>query len=407
MKPRRKFQVSDPNNAPEAEILASLHSKYQLVMPPELWIKILSYIPLKRDLCRLSLVCRTLQAIIEPYLYKEVIVNTSYSFWAIPDTQGRLSVLYRAIRTPRLANHIVVFKIWLNGYTVPCPDYCLGTLSDSDPRKPTDDELGEILVNLPRLRLLSYGCRLHGCGTHRNRPRLRLHNWLANLRTDTLHHLEIGCGDYQWNLDDFRVLSAPCMQNLKAFKVDALCSESSEEFASMLQTSGNISQNITSLCYLDSAAHNWILSHRPIKNIVCIQEELATHLYTDHRPALAEALLKSKTARLEKLYVVDVETWLPNQNPLPYLNLVSIGSISLSHGISEERIPQRLRPLAFLTRLQLIEFVTTSIMPTPWSDELLDRIGRTVPSVQRFYLAMLGFPARAYTVPTATMYEKD
>ncbi|KAG8811909.1 hypothetical protein FRC17_002290, partial [Serendipita sp. 399] len=317
MKPRLKVQVSDPNNAPETEIPASLHSPYQLVMPPELWIKIL-----------------TLQAIIEPYLYKEVIVNTSYSFWSIPDTQAAISVLYRAIKTPRLANHIVVFKIWLNGYTVPCR-YCLGTVSDSDPRKPTDDELGEILVNLPRLRLLSYGCRLHGCATHLNQPRHRLHSWLANLRTDTLHHLEIGCGDYQWNLEDYRLLSAPCMQNLKAFKVDALCSDSNEDdFASMLQANGDISQNITSLCYLNSAAHNWVLSHRSIKNVVCVQEELATHLYTDQRPALAEALMKSKTARLEKLYVLDVETWLPNQNPLPYLNLVSIGSIRLSHAVS-------------------------------------------------------------------------
>ncbi|KAG8835308.1 hypothetical protein FRC17_004090 [Serendipita sp. 399] len=384
------------------------------LLPVELWITIFSYLRSQRDLYHLLWVSKLFKAIIEPRLYRTIAINLPrYFAWDTACTTNDYA-LYRTLKTTSVGSLIVVLRVGLDRH-LGCPlcNYVSGRKSRSTYQTNVeqcrcvamDEELGKALVGLPKLQLLSFGCSL----THPIYQEASLHSWLANLTTETLYELEIGCSTYKWTLDDYKFLSAPCMKNLKALKLDSTnrrIPNGSKQFALVLKKTDSISQDMNTLSYFNSATHDWILSHRQIKNLVCVPEEHWVYSTVEHMSGLAAAVAKSKTIRLEMLYIPEPEKWIPTQNRSPYRNLTSLGSINLDKWALNQDIVRTMRPLSFLTRLQLIEFVFPESIPVWWSDELFDRLESNHPSLSKVYLAVKEIHIRTRIGTKAAMYEK-
>ncbi|KAG8842449.1 hypothetical protein FRB91_004178 [Serendipita sp. 411] len=121
------------------------------------------------------------------------------------------------------------------------------------------------------------------------------------------------------------------MRRLKALKLNTCDYRDfnwDERFASLSRATDILPRDTDTLFYINSKTHEWILSNRPIKKLVFVYNEFMGSWHINHERNLTGILMKNGAARLELLYARDPEKWLPSQNPLPYLNLTSLGSIN-------------------------------------------------------------------------------
>ncbi|KAG8793410.1 hypothetical protein FRC17_008452, partial [Serendipita sp. 399] len=345
-------------------------------LPTELLLQVLSYVQHERDLRQLALASRFLNHTLEPELWRIIEFNgTQYRFDGLRApmaTTEKLLALYRSLTIPRLGAYISIIRICLN-YLKHCL-HCKGTTQSNSQKKLNisltsgcrckrlDDDLGSALVELPNLQVLSLSCQLM--------PRGGMHDWLANLKTKELQELEIQCEYHLWSVEDFkRRLLVPCMSGLKAlkFNVKFLSGEnplrpliaSTKEYFPVLDTFS---------CHVPEsfALRDWFLSNRSIKRLVFCP---ATPYLTSWHGRLAR-ILKRGPSRLDFLYVPGICHWLPQEDPSPYLNLTSLGTISIGKRTTERDLLSILKTLSFLKRLKMIELsLFGSSLPTDWSKD--------------------------------------
>ncbi|KAG9026919.1 hypothetical protein FS842_004982 [Serendipita sp. 407] len=412
-KSKWKYQISQIiHHKTPSSISSSLPT-----LPVELWIEILSNIRARRQLFRLLSVCRTFKAIIEPQIYQKVDIESSYWMLSFEERRRRLLTLCRTVNMPHLGKYITVFRIILE-YCPYCQYEFRSFRRNFDPMVlrtrmlkscrcgVLDRQLGEVLITLLNLQSLSLYCNLcHPLSTPNVDP--HLHMWLANLKTRTLYELDIRCR-YPWVIDNYFLLSSPCMRRLKASKLDTCDYRDfnwDEKFASISRATDILPRDIDTLFYINSKTHEWILSNGPIRNLVFVYNEFMESWHINHERDLTRILMKNGAARLELLYARDPEKWLPSQNPSPYLNLTSLGSINTGKYYTGQDLLEMMQPLSFLTRLQFIEFSFNTSLPTWWSDQLIEQLNIVHTSLLRIYLT--GYRNYVYNRKLATLYEKD
>ncbi|KAG8816068.1 hypothetical protein FRC17_000473 [Serendipita sp. 399] len=241
--------------------------------------------------------------------------------------------LFRSMKVGRIGSHITIFRICLRnddhcrycseghkgnlrGVAIKIADYCRC--------HELDKQLGSALVELPNLRVLTFSCRLvHRKGKER-------HAWLAKLKTKDLQELEIGCGFLQWKVEDYNRLLAPCMQKLTAVKLDSGFPVEDSQLKHLMPLCHEFFPSLHTFVYHSpdtSTLRDSILSDRPIKNLICIP---GNDPYSTWWAPNITRLLKDGPSRLEMLYAPAVSRWLPLEDPSPYLNLTSLGTINFS-----------------------------------------------------------------------------
>ncbi|KAG8775654.1 hypothetical protein FRC16_004758, partial [Serendipita sp. 398] len=179
------------------------------------------------------------------------------------------------------------------------------------------------------------------------------------------------------------------MRHLRALKLDTYDLRSfswDQKFTSISREIDVLPRDIDTLFYINAKTHEWALSNRPIRNLVFVYNEFMRPLQIYYEQELTGVLMKNRAARLELLYARDPEKWLPRQNPSPYLNLTSLGSIGLDTYYSDQDLSERMRPLSFLTRLMFIELSYQTSIPAWWSDELVGILNIVHSSLSRIYL---------------------
>ncbi|KAG8867725.1 hypothetical protein FRC20_005060 [Serendipita sp. 405] len=354
-------------------------------LPVEIFILIISQIHSSKDLSRLIAVSRLFRAITEPEIYRDMRINTpSIDPRRIAvSTNKRLNAMFRSLRDPHLGSHIIVFRIRLDHHwhcpvvAVPradtLPGWCCVEL---------DVELGGVVTNLPNLQTLSFYCQL------KHTSYIPMHTWLTNVKSAHFCELEMDCGYHKWQIADLHLLRAPCFSTLQALNLDTGPPDHrpSEEFLLLLEEKNQFLPAIDTLAYNDVALGTWIVSNRPIKKIVGINNEGPTSL-PDH---LTKTLIKNGRKKLDLLYGWDIQYWLPEQNPTPYLNLTSLGSITVTQDLLETNILQFTEVLSFLKCLKWIEFAfsSSSYLPDFWSDQLFLRLDMQHPLLTKIYLVV-------------------
>ncbi|KAG8777042.1 hypothetical protein FRC16_004314, partial [Serendipita sp. 398] len=96
---------------------------------------------------------------------------------------------------------------------------------------------------------------------------------------------------------------------------------------------------------------------------------------------LTSILLKNTASQLDILYIRGADEWLSQQDPSPYLNLTSLGSIDIHISSTDEELLQIMRSLSFLKRLRFIQFSFWTWSTEWWNEELIERLGSVQPSL--------------------------
>ncbi|KAG8758520.1 hypothetical protein FRC14_008013 [Serendipita sp. 396] len=373
-------------------------------LPVELLMRIISYIGDIRHLQVLLLVSKTFKSIVEPVLYHTITISHLF----------KLPSLYRTLKAPRITEFVTVLEISLEYWNqcFQCRQQLRGgiigrsaslsvTMSGTCNCDTMDQELGEIIINLKNLRVLSLSCHLtHRTGDHK-------HSWLANLQTHNLSELEFGChAQYNWADEICVELLAPCMKKLTAVKLDGIMYGHMPSPWHPPRELDNLLAHIDTLAYNEhSSLHTWLVSKRSIKKVVSLLFFTLDQLLSSK---LTQALVTS-SSRLELLYTQNVHIWLPMQDPSPYLSLQSIGSISINSSTSESEILDYLKPLAFLNCLAFVEcgIRDGDRLSTEWSQELFAQVEVQHPSLTHIYLVSRKVTLSPVRWPPALMYEKS
>ncbi|KAG9025415.1 hypothetical protein FS842_005258 [Serendipita sp. 407] len=125
---------------------------------------------------------------------------------------------------------------------------------------------------------------------------------------------------------------------------------------------------------------------------------------------LTSTLLKNTASQLNILYIRGADEWLSQQDPSPYLNLTSLGSIDIYMSSTDEELLRIMRSLSFLRRLRFIQFSfwteSTEWWNEWWNEELIERLGSVQPSLSEIYLLRKGVIPTLSNPFIASLYEK-
>ncbi|KAG8801661.1 hypothetical protein FRC16_011366 [Serendipita sp. 398] len=375
----------------------------------ELLLQIISYIHDNKDLRSLALVSRTFWKIIGPEIWQVVDLGTTKWRPFHPRANySRLMKLYNTMKNLRVGSYITVFRISIKNiyHCSYCTDAYGGNLRalyvrlvDPCRCKKLDRQLGAVIAELPNLHVLSMSCRLiHREGEER-------HAWLANLKTQVLQELELGCGYAPWKVKDYNLLLAPCMSKLSAVKLDAYFPFLDSELQYFMPLREQFFPLLDTLAYHisdGSLLRDWILSHRPIKNLVCLTYDPASAAWV---PRFSRTL-NGSSCHLEVFYAPGISSWLSSQDLSPYLKLRSLGTFNVNMHATESALLTTLAPLSSLTNLELLEFgFLRGSLPIHWSGTFFAGLELQIPSLKRIYLAT----RPTDTIPlglSAFMYER-
>ncbi|KAG8809890.1 hypothetical protein FRC17_003187 [Serendipita sp. 399] len=321
-------------------------------LPTELLMQIISYIQDIGDIRRLSLASRTLRAIVEPQLYHTLFIRTKR------DLSKQINAIQLSFATPHIRVQITEIRIAFG--EIAGRDSYLST-PDSQKRE-WEADLGDAIASLPNLQILWFNCASrHSFGGLK-------HAWLAKLQTKQLRQLDITCAG-RWDDADFEFLYAPCTSKLRALNMNGIEPRNPASMALQWQLVKAPSQTIDRLAYDGSFTPAWLVENRAIKNIVCLVDECTLTLGTSD---LTASLTRNNKSRLDLLYAMDIQTWLPGQVSSPYINLTSLGSVTIDDVAPTDLIAQ-MKPLSFLKRLKLVEFSFSylAVLQSSWVEHLV------------------------------------
>ncbi|KAG8809413.1 hypothetical protein FRC17_003454 [Serendipita sp. 399] len=217
-----------------------------------------------------------------------------------------------------------------------------------------------------------------------------------------------------WLIPDLAVLQAPCLSKLEALKLDVETRSEyptgQDEYHIILQKQRvKPPKTIVTLAHED-ARHTrlndsiapWIATNAAIKNLIFMSDNMAGMADGDK----LTNILTARGTRLELLYAYAADNWLATQDPTPYRNLVSLGSILLPITTSEYVILQITDKLSYLKRLRTIELsydLSAEQYPPNWKNELFAGLEMQFPLLTRVYLIDRSLP-----IPTlAFLYKKS
>ncbi|KAG8809889.1 hypothetical protein FRC17_003186 [Serendipita sp. 399] len=254
---------------------------------------------------------------------------------------------------------------------------------------------------MPSLQSLSLHCKLVNYIDH---PK---HTWLANVQAKNLQELELVCYNArEWSEVDLRFLHSPGMRNLKALKMNGMRISSMEMISVIWQLMDEPSRMIDTFAYDGSTIANWIVRNRNIKNLVSLKDDFPASLDNSN---LTQALSQRTGTQLELLYAQDINTWLSKQDRSPYLNLSSVGTISIVT-TDPKVVLNRAAPLMFLKRLKLIEFSLDpklKLLDPSWSDDILPHLEAKHPSLVQVYCLVRDLPdPNEYYPPLVVLWER-
>ncbi|KAG8818986.1 hypothetical protein FRC18_012235 [Serendipita sp. 400] len=122
---------------------------------------------------------------------------------------------------------------------------------------------------------------------------------------------------------------------------------------------------------------------------------------------LTSILLKNTASQLDILYIRGADEWLSQQDPSPYLNLTSLGSIDIHISSTDEELLRIMRSLSFLRRLRFIQFSFWTWSTEWWNEELIERLGSVQPSLSEIYLLRKRVISTLSNPFIASLYEKS
>ncbi|KAG8812705.1 hypothetical protein FRC17_001887 [Serendipita sp. 399] len=381
------------NQQPHHFGTSSLPNQAQL--PVELLLYIVSFVRDRADLIRLASTSRTLKVIAEPNIYKNIQIKAdgdqlhNFGDPTICITKReRLLALFRTLQAPLISTYIFRLRIKLDGMRLrDCQRIPLNlpkTVGDESCCQELDTKLGDAITQLSNLEVLSIHCISTG-----EPPTTPRHKWLANLKSE-LRVLDFTCFCFQWQPSDITILRAPCFNKLKAVKLYIQGPPANQQgYTSRLQDLVVFPPMIDTLAFnstlLGRSLGLLIVASATVKNIVFTNGNLAS----PYRGGLLTDTLKTRGTKVELLFMLNFRHWFPTQDPTPYLNLRSVGSIHFQENPTNDIVLQITEPFSSLKQLRMIEFTydpDSHQLPNDWKDDLFSDLQTRHPLLQRIYV---------------------